>query len=267
MRRRRHHLARSVGHQVLPALMVALLHLRCPSNSNKGHTVGLRILLRLDPMVLHPVQLGRRLPHNHKDRRGDLKEHPRARRLHLGSKGGLLLQNIVSRILNESASLIYLLRLFSLLAAPGDRSHIPDASRPAYTIISEQLGRLRQTIPVRILCLLCTEMADPNLPVKPQQKRIVDDLDRRINPLFDALNCETLSKSVVDQLLVLTRGQWILYQICSLLIVDLFLSNTAIEAHDRDSALAIHVDLLTKGSQTDDIGLWMSGLKQLILRL
>jgi protein transport protein SEC31 len=74
----------------------------------------------------------------------------------------------------------------------------------------------------------------------------VDDLDRRINPLFDALNCETLSKSVVDQLLVLTR---------------------AMEAHDRDAALAIHVDLLTKGSQTDDIGLWMSGLKQLIMRL
>jgi len=80
----------------------------------------------------------------------------------------------------------------------------------------------------------------------PQQRRLVDDLDRRINPLFDALNCETLSKSVVDQLLVLTR---------------------AMEAHDRDAALAIHVDLLTKGSQTDDIGLWMSGLKQLILRL
>jgi len=80
----------------------------------------------------------------------------------------------------------------------------------------------------------------------PQQRRLVDDLDRRINPLFDALNCETLSKSVVDQLLVLT---------------------SAMEAHDRDAALAIHVDLLTKGSQTDDIGLWMSGLKQLILRL
>lgn len=39
------------------------------------------------------------------------------------------------------------------------------------------------------------------------------------------------------------------------------------EAHNRDAALAIHVDLLTKGSQTDDIGLWMSGLKQLIMRM
>lgn len=78
------------------------------------------------------------------------------------------------------------------------------------------------------------------------QKRLVDDLERRINPLFDALNCETLSKPVVEQLVLLTR---------------------AMEARDRPAALAIHVDLLTRGSQTDDIGLWMSGIKQLIMRL
>jgi len=78
------------------------------------------------------------------------------------------------------------------------------------------------------------------------QKRLVDDLERRINPLFDALNCETLSRPVVDQLVVLTR---------------------AMDAHDRPAALAIHVELLTRGSQTDDIGLWMSGIKQLIMRL
>ncbi|RDB18645.1 Protein transport protein SEC31 [Hypsizygus marmoreus] len=110
---------------------------------------------------------------------------------------------------------------------PGDRSHIPEFARPAFNVISEQLNRMRQMTP-------------------PQQKRLVDDLERRINPLFDALNCETLSKPVVDQLLVLTR---------------------AMENHDRPAALAIHVDLLTRGSQTDDIGLWMSGVKQLILRL
>jgi protein transport protein SEC31 len=41
------------------------------------------------------------------------------------------------------------------------------------------------------------------------QKRLVDDLERRINPLFDALNCETVSRPVVDQLIVLTRGLWL----------------------------------------------------------
>ncbi|KII91359.1 hypothetical protein PLICRDRAFT_51526 [Plicaturopsis crispa FD-325 SS-3] len=109
----------------------------------------------------------------------------------------------------------------------GDRSHIPEEDRLAFNVISEQLARLRQTTP-------------------PQQKRLVDDLERRINPLFDALNCGTLSRPVVEQLLVLVR---------------------AMESHDRDAALAIHVDLLTRGSQTDDIGLWMSGVKQLIMRL
>ncbi|EIN09101.1 WD40 repeat-like protein [Punctularia strigosozonata HHB-11173 SS5] len=109
----------------------------------------------------------------------------------------------------------------------GDRSHIPDASKPIYDIISGQLNHLKQITP-------------------PQQKRFVDDLERRINPLFDALNCETLSQPVVAQLSVLTQ---------------------AMAAHDRDAALAIHVDLLTKGSLTDDIGLWMSGVKQLIMRL
>ncbi len=39
------------------------------------------------------------------------------------------------------------------------------------------------------------------------------------------------------------------------------------EAHDREAAMAIHMDLLTRGSLTDDIGLWMSGVKQLIVRL
>jgi protein transport protein SEC31 len=40
----------------------------------------------------------------------------------------------------------------------------------------------------------------------PQQKRIVDDVERRLNPLFDALNCETLSEGVLEQLLVLIKG-------------------------------------------------------------
>ncbi|KAJ3981184.1 hypothetical protein F5890DRAFT_1618907 [Lentinula detonsa] len=110
---------------------------------------------------------------------------------------------------------------------PGDRSHIPEHARPAFEVISKELERLKGSVP-------------------PSQKRQVDDLERRINPLFDALNCETLSKPVVDQLLVLTG---------------------AMGARDRPAALAIHVDLLTRGSQTDDIGLWMSGVKQLIMRL
>lgn len=39
------------------------------------------------------------------------------------------------------------------------------------------------------------------------------------------------------------------------------------QVRDQQRALALHVDLLTEGSRTDDIGLWMSGVKQLIVRL
>jgi len=74
---------------------------------------------------------------------------------------------------------------------------------------------------------------------------LIDDLERRINPLFDALNCETLSAPLVVQLGELTK---------------------AMASHDRELALAIHVDILTRSSG-GDITVWMSGVKQLILRL
>lgn len=94
----------------------------------------------------------------------------------------------------------------------------------------------------------------------------MEDVERRISPLFDALNCETLSQPVLDQLLVLTQGE-----LANFLLIDTFthciMTIVAMEARDRPAALAIHVDLLTRGSLTDDIGLWMSGIKQLIMRL
>jgi hypothetical protein len=37
-------------------------------------------------------------------------------------------------------------------------------------------------------------------------------------------------------------------------------------SHDRELALAINLEMLT-GSSGDDITLWMSGVKQLIMRL
>ena len=100
----------------------------------------------------------------------------------------------------------------------------------------------------------------------------MDDLERRLNPLFDALNCETLSAGVVDQLIVLTRGALSFFlsfprSMSILTDGDELLAAVAMEARDRPAALAIHVDLLTKGSVTDDIGLWMAGVKQLIMRL
>jgi protein transport protein SEC31 len=48
--------------------------------------------------------------------------------------------------------------------------------------------------------------SDSFLLEQPQQKRMVDDIERRLNVLFDALNCEALSRPVVDQLLTLVQG-------------------------------------------------------------
>lgn len=74
----------------------------------------------------------------------------------------------------------------------------------------------------------------------------MEDTERRLNMLFDALNCETLSPPVLEQLHALTE---------------------AVKRRDHDQALNIHTNLLTNGSRTDDIGLWMSGIKQLLVRL
>lgn len=96
-----------------------------------------------------------------------------------------------------------------------------------YSILFEEVNRFKATTP-------------------PQQKRMADDVERRVNALFDALNCETVSPPVLEGLNALSK---------------------AIQARDRPAATAIHMDLLTRGSASDDIGLWMSGLKQLLLRL
>jgi protein transport protein SEC31 len=123
---------------------------------------------------------------------------------------------------------------------------------------------LKQTTPA-------SRLYDAESPIwlfltQPQQRRLVDDLERRINPLFDALNCETLSKPVVDRLLTLTKGD-LIFVVFSFNMMTLGVLVLAMEARDRPAALALHVELLTTGSETDDIALWMSGIKQLITRL
>ncbi|KZT33889.1 hypothetical protein SISSUDRAFT_1053654 [Sistotremastrum suecicum HHB10207 ss-3] len=110
---------------------------------------------------------------------------------------------------------------------PGDREHIPESSKPIYVVLSGEIERLRQTS-------------------APQQKRIVDDTERRVNALFDALNCSTIPPPVIEQLNSLVQ---------------------AVQARDREGALAIHMGLLTSASKTQDIGLWMSGVKQLLMRI
>ncbi|KAG9311858.1 hypothetical protein JVU11DRAFT_8110 [Chiua virens] len=101
---------------------------------------------------------------------------------------------------------------------PGDRTHIPEFAQPIYDVLTEDLNESAWSMTSSVVSIPCLTRS----------------------------TAETLSKPIVDRLLVLVQ---------------------AIAAHDRDAALGIHVDLLTRGSQTDDIGLWMTGIKQLIMYL
>nr|KIR47276.1 protein transporter SEC31 [Cryptococcus bacillisporus CA1280] len=92
---------------------------------------------------------------------------------------------------------------------PGDRSHIPEASKPIYEILSGELTRVKQS------------------SIPPHVKRIVDDTERRLNILFDGLNNETVPKQAVDMMNDISK---------------------AIAARDLNAALAMHVELLTHAS-------------------
>lgn len=63
----------------------------------------------------------------------------------------------------------------NLHTAPGDRSHIPDASRPIYEILDADLQRVKARAPA-------------------QYKQHVADTEKRLNILFDHLNNEDLLK-------------------------------------------------------------------------
>jgi len=59
--------------------------------------------------------------------------------------------------------------------AAGDRSHIPDASRPIYEILDAELQRVKPKIP-------------------SQYRNHIVDTEKRLNILFDHLNNEDLLK-------------------------------------------------------------------------
>lgn len=68
---------------------------------------------------------------------------------------------------------------------------------------------MKQMTPVRsgYLQLLDLFSCKTNsIAFQPAQKRLADDTERRVNTLFDALNCETLSQSVVEHLKTLVNG-------------------------------------------------------------
>lgn len=110
---------------------------------------------------------------------------------------------------------------------PGDRSHIPEASKPIYISLQRLMNQMKQGLP-------------------PNQKKLVDDTERRLNVLFDALNCETVPQSVIDELTDIVK---------------------AIEARNLQLALQLHVSLLTSGINADQLTTYMPAIKMLITKL
>lgn len=107
---------------------------------------------------------------------------------------------------------------------PGNREHIPPASRPIFATLSKELQRLRQITP-------------------PQQIKIVNDCAKKLDILFDRLNCETLSEAAHSLLLEICR---------------------AIDAKRQPVALDLHIQLLTG---TNDATSYQSAVKLIIQRM
>ncbi|GAA5940398.1 hypothetical protein JCM1841_004304 [Sporobolomyces salmonicolor] len=110
---------------------------------------------------------------------------------------------------------------------PGDRSHIPPKDKPIFEILSTELRRLRQTTP-------------------PQQAKMINDTEKRLNILFDMLNCETLSEASTATVL----------EICK-----------AIEARNQALALDLHLQMLTAGPGSNDVAPFQAALKLVVQRM
>ncbi|CAN6658780.1 protein transport protein Sec31p [Trichomonascus vanleenenianus] len=93
---------------------------------------------------------------------------------------------------------------------PGDRSHIPDKSRPIFEVLSAELDRV--------------------MPVIPQQyQRQMKDAERRLNMLYDHLNNEDLlSDETIEEMLRLVE---------------------AVSQQDYAMASALQVDIMTTRSE------------------
>ncbi|KAI9105495.1 hypothetical protein DFS34DRAFT_575149 [Phlyctochytrium arcticum] len=109
--------------------------------------------------------------------------------------------------------------------APGDRSHIPAAHKPLYEGLQKYLDLFKSV----------------SSAVRPQQRRIYDDAEKKLNIMFDQLNAEEVPIDVVENMLELVK---------------------ALDARDFSSAHRIQVDLMT--TRFDVTGKWMLVVKRII---
>ncbi|KAL8280795.1 hypothetical protein RQP46_006799 [Phenoliferia psychrophenolica] len=108
---------------------------------------------------------------------------------------------------------------------PGDRTHIPEASKPIFNILTNELKRVKQVTP-------------------PQQAKMMGDMEKRLNMLFDMLNCETLPEPTLGRVLEIVK---------------------AIEARNQPLALDLHLQMLTQGGS--ELSAFQASLKYVIQRM
>ncbi|KAI8823184.1 uncharacterized protein EV422DRAFT_566042 [Fimicolochytrium jonesii] len=106
---------------------------------------------------------------------------------------------------------------------PGDRSHIPAAHKPLYDGLQKYMGILK------------------GASTAPQQKRVYDDSEKKINILYDQLNAEEVPADVVGKMIELVK---------------------ALDAHAYPTATNIQVDLMT--TRYEVTSKWLLVVKRLI---
>ena len=73
-----------------------------------------------------------------------------------------------------------------------------------FEVLGGEMNRVKQIMPVRLVTCFC-DSAFTRTFSQPQQKRMVDDTERRLNMLFDGLNAGTISRPVVEELSALVQ--------------------------------------------------------------
>ncbi|WBW70747.1 COPII-coated vesicle component Sec31 [Schizosaccharomyces osmophilus] len=104
----------------------------------------------------------------------------------------------------------------------GDRSHIPPNLKPIYEMLNAEFLRVSQSVP-------------------PQMSRVLHDMEKRLNMLYDRLNANALSKSLTDELYALA---------------------VALTNRDYQTASNIQVTLVT--TLQDQCEHWIVGITRLI---
>lgn len=91
---------------------------------------------------------------------------------------------------------------------------------------------------------------------------MINDIEKRINLLFDLLNCGTLSEPTQARILDIVKGSSLAFSF-SLRVAD-WIHIAAIEGRNQAAALEIHLGMIT---QSSEVASFQAALKLIIQRM